>query len=128
MQMNMKGDSYTAWVHILTGSATNVRNDVEEFHLANVDEMRGRWTDLMIHFDTANGNESLEVFVNGERRMSVSDFVNFVPKAYNFKYGIYRSFVSRHGGAMPAQVVVIDEVRMGRTSAEVMIDEQRPVD
>ncbi len=128
IQLEMQGDSYTAQYHILTGSATDVRDDRKILHLADIDAMKGRWTDIMIHLDTANGNDLLEVYVNGERKAAMSGFINFIPSEYYFKYGIYRSFVSKHGGPMPTQFVVIDEVRMGRTAAEVKVYEDRPVD
>ena len=48
--------------------------------------------------------------------------INFIPKETYFKYGIYRSFVSRYKnihGKMPTQIVFYDEVRRGRSIEEV---------
>ncbi|PKR87349.1 hypothetical protein CXZ10_20075 [Pleomorphomonas diazotrophica] len=128
VQLEMRGDRYKATVHVLSGSAANVRDDVKEFTLAPIKAMRGKWTDVVLHLDTASGADLLEVFINGKRQAKLSGFIAFQPKNYYVKYGIYRSFVSRHGGPMPTQVVVIDEVKMGRSLAEVSVDPQRPVD
>lgn len=128
MQMEMPGSNYTARIHVLSGSATNVRDNPADFHLADIDGMRGRWTDITVQLDTSNGNELLEVFVYGGRMAELFDFINFISVECYFKHGIYRSFVSRHGGPIPKQDVVIDEVRMVRTAANVKIDAMRPVD
>ncbi len=128
VQLEMRGNSYRAGIHILTGSATNVRDDVRYLDLARIDQMRGRWTDVALHLDTRNGAQLFEVYIDGIRRAQIRDFINFVPKDFRFKYGIYRSFVSKHGGPMPTQILYIDEVRMGRSGAAVVVNEKRPVD
>lgn len=81
MQLEMRGNSYVAGVHILTGSADNVRDNVKKFTLANINTMRGKWTDVMIHLDTDNDREVLEVYVNGTRKAAIKDFINFVPES-----------------------------------------------
>ncbi len=128
MQMEMRRNQYYMGVHILTGSADNVYDITRDFNLIEVSQMRGRWTDIVIHFDTSNESELLEVFVNGEKKASIADWINFKPGGYYFKYGIYRSFVTRHGGPMPTQVLYIDEVRLGKSLESVSPDENRPVD
>ena len=128
LQLDMKGDRYMATVHLLSGSANNVLDDVKEFRLASIKAMRGKWTDIVIHLNTSGGAELLEVLVNGKRQAKIADFIGFQPREYYVKYGIYRSFVSRNGGPMPTQIVVIDEVKMGRSLEEVIVDPARPVD
>jgi hypothetical protein len=128
MQLEMRGGSYIAGVHILTGSASNVRDNVKKFPLASINAMRGKWTDILIHLDTAKGKEVLEVYVNGQRKAALTDFINFIPKEFYFKYGIYRSFVSRHGGPMPTQILYIDEVKLGKSADKVRVNEARPMD
>jgi hypothetical protein len=90
--------------------------------------MQGQWTDIQIHFDTSNNQSLIEVYVNNERKALLSEFVNFWPKSYYFKYGIYRSFVSRHAGPMPTQIVWIDEVKIGKNQELVTINKATPVD
>lgn len=128
LQLEMKGDAYAANVHLLSGSASDVRNDNRIFHLSDLTEMRGRWTDILIHFDTAGGRQRLEIFVNGAKKAELADWIVFRPQEYYFKFGIYRSFVSRHGGPMPVQILYFDEVKMGRSRADAEIDPARPVD
>ena len=48
--------------------------------------------------------------------------INFKPKSTYFKYGIYRSFVSRYKGLhgeIPTQIVYYDEVRRGTSIEDV---------
>ena len=68
----------------------------------------------------------MEIFVNNERKVRIDNFVNFWPKSYYVKYGIYRSFVSRHSGPMPTQIVWFDEVKMGNTRQAVLVNEAEP--
>jgi hypothetical protein len=89
--------------------------------------MRGRWTDVMIHLHSRESG-LLEIYLDGERKATSTGFIRFRPQYYYVKYGLYRSFVSLHGGPMPTQLAFYDEVRIGnnRTSVEVSVD--RPVD
>jgi hypothetical protein len=128
MQLQMQGGSYYMDVHMLSGSGTNVRDENRNFPLASIAAMRGHWTDIMLHFDTSGGRQSLEAFVNGRSRAHIRNWIGFRPKEYYFKYGIYRSFVSRNGSPMPTQVLYVDEVRMGPSRASVDIASNPPVD
>lgn len=150
VQVNLRGNSLVADVHYLTGDRHDVRDESQDFPLTTLDAMRGQWTDLLIHFVTSGEGQVLEVYVDGKRRISIDDLAeygidlsglpifereavieNFIahrPQAYNFQYGMYRAFVSRHGGPMPAQVVVIDEIRLGNRIEAVLVNEQKPVD
>lgn len=82
--------------------------------MASISGMRDRWTDILIHFNSSAGG-NMEIYLNGSRRVSTANFIRFRPQSYYVKYGIYRSFVSRHGGPMPTQVVYYDEVRLANT-------------
>ena len=128
MQMEMIGDRYLMGVRINTGPKENVKTTTKDYNLISVSQMRGRWTDVAIHLDTSDGNELLEVFVNGKLKGSIRDWINFRPEEYFLKYGIYRSFVSKHGGPMPTQILYIDEVKMGNSFEKVSPDEKLPVD
>jgi hypothetical protein len=128
MQLEMLGDRYFLRTHILSGDRNSVVNNVRDFGLVSINEMRGRWTDIAINFNTSDGEEVLTVFVNGQRRAQLKNWINFIPERYFFKYGIYRSFVSRNGAPMPTQVLYIDEVRMGSSLEEVSVNVNSPVD
>jgi len=128
-QMEMLGNRYFLRVHVLSGPFDNVRNDIKDYNLASISEMRGKWTDFAVRVNTKTAPGSIEVIKNGKRVAKHAFNQNYAPKAYYFKYGIYRSFVSQHRGPMPTQVVYFDEVRMGRSYAKVAIEGQRrPVD
>ncbi|WP_432450499.1 heparin lyase I family protein [Aliiroseovarius marinus] len=128
LQMDAIGNQWQACVHVLSGSASNVRDVCAHYNLASLNQMRGRWTDVEIHIRATPGNPLLEVYVNGARKLQSNQFLRFVPKEFYVKYGIYRSFVSRHGGPMPTQVAFFDEVRMGKTRDSIAIDGRKPVD
>ncbi len=124
-QMEMLGNRYFLRVHVLSGPFENVRNDIKDYNLASISELRGKWTDFVVRVNTKGAQPTLEVFRNGTRVVLHNYTQNYAPKAYYFKYGIYRSFVSKHRGPMPTQVVYIDEVRMGRSYDKVAVEKQR---
>jgi len=128
LQLELKGDVYRACVHVLSGPSDDVRDDCHYFDLADLHQMRGRWTDVAIHLDTKARSSSLEIFVNELPKAELRDFISFWPKTYYLKYGLYRSFVSKHQGAMPPQIAYYDEVRMGATRAAIAINPENPVD
>ena len=115
LQLEAKGGYYDACIHILSGPKNNVRDICELFTLSSISDMLGRWTDIEIHFDTTDKKSLIEIYVNKERKVLREDFVKFWPQKYHVKYGIYRSFVSRHDGPMPTQIVWFDEIKMGNT-------------
>ncbi len=150
VQIVARGDRLYAAVHLLTGSPTEVRDATKVLPLASLGAIRGKWTDVMIRLDTSDGRELLEIYLNGSRKVAIEDlpglgaemaklpvymreaaienFISFHPKEYYFQYGIYRAFVSKHGGPMPTQIAYVDEVRMGRSIETVLVNEKTPVD
>jgi len=128
MQLELQGDRFFLRVQILTGSRQAVTNTVEEFDLGRVRDLRDRWTDVMINFDTGGKGQLLAVYVDSLPRAEIRDWIMFPGQEYYFKYGIYRSFVSRHGSPMPTQILWVDEIRIGRDSGAVAIDAKKPLD
>ncbi len=150
VQFNLRGDQFFANVHFLTGDRNDVRDESQDMPLGSVGAMRGRWTDILIRFDTSGGGQVLEVYLNGKRRVAIADlqqlginasdvpvyereasienFIAHRPQAYTFNYGLLRAFVSRHGGPMPTQVVLVDEIRLGTKIEAVLVNENKPVD
>ncbi|WP_299695185.1 heparin lyase I family protein [uncultured Tateyamaria sp.] len=124
-QMEMLGNRYFLRVHVLSGPFDNVRNDIKDYNPASISELRGKWTDFVVRLNTKTAPATLEVFKNGTRVALHNYNQNYAPKAYYFKYGIYRSFVSQHRGPMPTQVVFFDEVRMGKSYDKVAVEKQR---
>ena len=71
----------------------------------------------------------MQVWVNGNKKHEIANSpINFVPESTYFKYGIYRSFVSRYKNwkesigqeaKLPTQIVYYDEIRRGNSITEV---------
>jgi hypothetical protein len=87
------------------------------------EEMRGRWSDVLVHVKwTSEQNGFFRVYVNGK---TVPGYVWVGPtkekgRRVYFKFGIYRSFLSRGiGGPAPTQVVYYDDLARGNTCDEV---------
>ena len=128
IQLEARMNNYRACIHILSGSENNVSDECKYYNLLTISDMKGQWTDIQIHFDTTDNKSLIEVYVNNERKAILSDFVNFWPKSYYFKYGVYRGFVNKHPGPMPIQTVWIDEVKMGGNQELVALNKATPVD
>ncbi|MCF8060158.1 MAG: polysaccharide lyase [Bacteriovoracaceae bacterium] len=77
-------------------------------------EMRGKWSDILVHvnwtFSAENG--FFHVYVNGEDMPRYTWFgrTRFDGGVPYFKFGIYRSFVTRRDGPEPTQVVYFDDI------------------
>ncbi len=89
------------------------------------EELHGRWHDILVRAtwsDTPDG--SFEIWVNREHvyELSGRTMRNGSSNGMFFKFGIYRSFLSRYqnlngGEAVPTQVVYYDEIHSGATAA-----------
>lgn len=94
-----------------------IGSDLENIRLLTDGQMRGRWNDILIHARwTSERDGFFRVYVNGESKPQHS-WTGPTKKAGRqvfFKFGIYRSFMSRRPGDEPTQVVYFDEVN--RTS------------
>jgi len=87
-------------------------------------DMRGRWSDILVHARwTADSDGFFRVYVNGGTQPSyaLAGATQSPGKRVYFKFGIYRSFVSRRDGPEPTQVVYYDDVVSGRTCAEAAV-------
>lgn len=90
------------------------------FPLIEGDQFRGQWHRVEVHVLWTRGdNGFFRVYVNGEQKVNYRGQTMTAQKVY-FKYGVYRSFVSRYRNAnnvteVPAQIVYYANVR--RSSA-----------
>ena len=121
--------------HELTGDENNITDKKRQHSLIKLSKMKGVWTDISFCLDY--DNKRMDAWVNGEHKVKINKSpINFKPKSTYFKYGIYRSFVSRYksiseDGKMPTQVVYYDEVRRGNSIEEVDVNinpNLKPVD
>ncbi|MEL6914920.1 MAG: heparin lyase I family protein [Pseudomonadota bacterium] len=98
-------------------------NPIPDFR--NVDfirlgDMRGRWTPVMVNARWSRGDHGLiRVWINGRQAWSYDGPTVNANEPVYFKYGIYRSSVSRCGGPCPELVAYYRDVKRGRSRAEV---------
>lgn len=98
-------------------------NPLGPFRYAEVASARsllGRFNRIMIHAKWSRQSDGiLEVFLNGRRVWAYEGPTTNANDELYFKYGLYRSFVSRCGGPCPEMVAYYTDVRQGRTRSEV---------
>jgi hypothetical protein len=106
------------WLY-LHGSRTDIKQTDLKFRLLSLNDMKGKWTDISFCLDFTKNNMSL--WVNGKRKFDINQPPTglHLPEAIYFKYGIYRSFGSKHTGSAPTQIVYYDEIRRGSSIEEV---------
>lgn len=120
MQLELIGADLRLTVH--QPGAPNIQR-----RLARIDDLRGRWVDVLLRHDSGP-DPVIEVWLDGERRASVQGWDMPPPEFFYFKYGIYRSYVSRQGAPMPTQIAYFDEVRMGASRDSARPETMNPVD
>ena len=107
--------------HMLTGDKNNIKDVKIKKTLVEIHKIKGKWTDISFCLDYKN--KRMDAWVNGEKKVQIlKSPINFEPKSTYFKYGIYRSVVSRYKGlhgAIPTQIVYYDEVRRGTSIEDV---------
>lgn len=86
-------------------------------------QLRGRWQDILVNARWSKNKDGfLRVWVNGEQKFS-RDGANIAQEGpIFFKYGIYRSFLSRKKEKHPDQVVYFDAVRWGARREDVEVN------
>jgi hypothetical protein len=120
LQFGTIGNSFGATYHRITRNVTTLRDKGEFEKITTVDALRGKWTDVVVHFRPTKENGILEIYVNGKLERTVDNPMLIRPDNFYLKYGIYRSFVTReHPNVMPTQIIYFDEVRMGKTRMDV---------
>ncbi len=87
-------------------------------------ELRGKWHKIEVHVRWAKDkNGFFRVWVNGENRVDFNGLTMDAQRVY-FKYGVYRSFISRYkniigADKVPAQIVYFSNVKRGRSRADL---------
>lgn len=121
IQIGAKYNRLTFGWHELTGDENNIIDQKREFELAKIDEIKGKWTDISFCLDFKN--RRMDAWVNGKKKVEIlRSPIKFMPESIYFKYGIYRSFISRYKkfhGKAPTQIVYYDEVRRGNSVKHV---------
>ena len=119
LQFDIRENCFGATYHRLFKGISTLSDYGDYECMTKLDNVRGKWTDVVVHFNSNTENGILEIFLNGERKRSIKNAVIVVPDNFYLKYGIYRAFVSNQPQGMPTQIVYFDEVRMGKTRMDV---------
>lgn len=88
---------------------------------------REKWHDIIVHARWSKKNDGfIRVWVNGFLKANYSGALTRYDHPIYFKYGVYRSFLSRYKSShntdrVPAQIVYYDEVRRGMSREKVDI-------
>ena len=100
-----------------------VAGSARRYPLLQASEFVGKWNDVVVHAQwTKGGDGRFEVWVNGDRKVSYEGPTMTCHEVY-FKYGMYRSFISRNPEAAGRETTVVyfDGVVRSR-SGEGMFD------
>lgn len=83
-------------------------------------DFKGKWHDIILQAKWSKGKEGfLRLWVNGELKFSRTGANLLQGGDIFFKYGLYRSFLSRKKDQIPNQVIYFDAVRWGLSRKDV---------
>lgn len=124
LQFDIVNGQYVLRHHVLRGEFNNIVDETINYPLVSIETMRESWTDIVLHIYFGKKNGTATVYVNGQLKAKISkNLVSVSPSSFYFKYGVYRSFVSRYkmqkGTTIPTQIVYFDEVRIGKERKDV---------
>lgn len=110
-------------------SAKELYKNRDHYTLVDGANLKGKWHYVVVFANWSTGPDGvLQVWVNGKQKVDVKgpNTINTTP--VYFKYGIYRSYVSRVP-TRPAHVVYVDEVRKGpkRESVDLTFKKIQPL-
>jgi len=126
-QFHQPGSS-VVWMFQNADGGLSIDNQVagrttELVRLIDEADLRARWHDITVHARWSQGDDGwFHVYVNGERRYR-HDGRTMTADAVYFKFGVYRSFISRNRdlAVRTAHIAYYDELRRGRSRAAVDI-------
>lgn len=98
-------------------------NPIPRFRITEIvptQALVGRWTRFVVNARWSRGNDGfVRVYVNGREAWSYDGPTTNSTAPIYFKYGIYRSFVSRCGGPCPDMTAYYTSVIRGSSRADV---------
>ena len=99
----------------------------ESYHqLIAPEDFKGRWHQIEVHVNWSAGPDGfLYIWVNGEKRFEFQGQTAKGKPVY-FKYGIYRSYLSRYKNSfkkaeVPGQILYFDNVRRGSKREDLQV-------
>lgn len=126
LQMERDANALTVCLYRFTKTDDGWRDKCDKSRLISAQQMRGRWTDVLINFDS-RGTGNLAIYINGTRRASENGFVQFDSNSVYAAYGIYRPR-GAISGPIPTQVVYFDEIRIADSRDGAEVAPNAPVD
>lgn len=99
----------------------------EDYLLIPEDDFRGQWHDILVHAKWTNTDGGfIKIWVNGILKVNRAGALTLYSKPIYFRYGIYRHSLSNYKTMsnvdnLPTQIVYYDEVRKGKSRADVDI-------
>jgi hypothetical protein len=94
------------------------------YKLIDQSNFRGKWHQIEVHARwTSNDDGFFRVWVNGDQKVDYQGKTLSVSRVY-FKYGVYRSFMSRYKNAkntdiVPGQTAYFTNVKRGKSREEL---------
>ena len=128
-------DSHPVWLFQLNENAYAVSELTKgaifsEWQLANIDDMKGKWTKLEIHVKwTKNDDGFFKVWVNGKEKVNYIG-ETMTAKAIYFKYGIYQrelagyKFKGNYNDPIPTQIVYYSNVRRANSRKDLVANKK----
>jgi hypothetical protein len=96
------------------------KGDFKLFTLASRTEIIGRWTRFAVNVKWSRTDDGFfKIYKNGALVAQYNGPTTNDDEPVYFRYGIYRSFVSRCGKPCPTQVAYYRDVKQGRTLAQI---------
>lgn len=111
LQLFVKGDEVQGCLHLLKGEKENVLDECDLFKFGKLNKIEGKWNSLKVDFNS-KAPESIRIGFNDEIIFRREKFIKFWPETFYIKYGLYNSFLSRHGKPMPTQVLYFKNLKL----------------
>ena len=94
--------------------------DFKTAQLTSRRNVSGRWVRIVVHAKWSLGADGfVNVWVDGKKKFSYSGQTTHSSGNVYFRYGLYRSFVSRCGGPCPTLVAYYKDVVRGQSLSSV---------
>lgn len=92
----------------------NFGNTTDYVQLLTQAQMLGTWNRVEVHARWSRSDGFFRVYINGEPKYDFKGATMTMASVY-FKYGVYRSHVSRYGKPAPTQVALFAQVQRAST-------------
>lgn len=112
--------SHPVWMLLQRRGALGLDNQAkgrtrEFIELISAEGLRGRWWRVELHAKWSTDPDGLiRLYIDGEQKVERRG-PNMTAADVYFRYGVYRSFISRHGHPVPTQAAYFKDVSKAKT-------------